>query len=246
MALPYETATRAYYDEFSRGYERHRRPNDPHGYHALLDELEVDLVARYASGRDVLECGCGTGLLLERFVPFARTAKGIDLSPGMLEKARERGLDVTEGSVTALPFADASFDVACSFKVLAHVPQIGKALAEMARVTRPGGVVLAEFYNPLSFRSIAKRAFPAGRISDRRRESEVFTRFDAPWVLPRILPPGTRIEAARGVRIVTPVAAAMRLPVVGPALRRLEVALADGPLAVFGGFYIAVIRKQPT
>ncbi|MGO8999381.1 MAG: class I SAM-dependent methyltransferase [Polyangiaceae bacterium] len=243
MALPYETATRAYYDEFARGYERHRRPNDPHGYHALLDELEVGLVARYGTSRDVLECGCGTGLLLERFASFARSAKGIDLSPGMLEKARQRNLDVCEGSVTALPFPDASFDVACSFKVLAHVPEIGKALAEMARVTRPGGVILAEFYNPISLRSLAKRVLPAGKISDRRRESEVYTRFDAPWVIPRILPPGTRLEAARGVRIVTPVAAAMRIPALGGALRSLELALADGPLAVFGGFYIAVIRR---
>jgi ubiquinone/menaquinone biosynthesis C-methylase UbiE len=243
MALPYETATRAYYDEFARAYEQHRRPNDPHGYHALLDELEIDLVARYGRGKEVLECGCGTGLLLERFVGFARRAKGIDLSPGMLAKARERGLDVCEGSVTDLPFADGSFDVTCSFKVLAHVPQIGKALAEMARVTRPGGVVLAEFYNPLSFRSLAKRALPAGKISERRKESEVYTRFDPPWVIPRILPPGTKLEAARGVRIVTPVAAAMRVPVLGPALRRLEVALADGPMAMFGGFYIAVVRK---
>jgi ubiquinone/menaquinone biosynthesis C-methylase UbiE len=245
MALPYESATRAYYDEFARGYEKHRRPNDPHGYHALLDELEIELVARHGKGRDVLECGCGTGLLLERFAGFARSAKGIDLSPGMLEKARERGLDVRVGSVTELPFEDASFDVTCSFKVLAHVPQIGKALAEMARVTRPGGVILAEFYNPLSFRSLAKRALPAGKISESRRESEVYTRFDPPWVIPRILPPGTKLEGARGVRIVTPVAAAMRVPFLGPALRKLEVILADGPLAVFGGFYIAVIRKGP-
>jgi ubiquinone/menaquinone biosynthesis C-methylase UbiE len=243
MALPYETATRAYYDEFARGYERERRPNDPHGYHALLDELEIDLVARYGTNRDILECGCGTGLLLERFVTFAKSAKGIDLSPGMLEKAKERGLDATEGSVTALPFPDASFDVTCSFKVLAHVPQIGKALAEMARVTRPGGVILAEFYNPLSFRSLAKRALPAGKISEKRNESEVYTRFDAPWVIPRLLPPATKLEGARGVRIVTPVAAAMRVPLLGRALRALEVSLADGPMAMFGGFYIAIVRK---
>jgi ubiquinone/menaquinone biosynthesis C-methylase UbiE len=244
MALPYDTATRAYYDEFARGYERHRRPNDPHGYHALVDELEIALVERYGRGKDVLECGCGTGLLLERFVRFARSARGMDLSPGMLAKAKERGLDVQEGSITSLPYDDASFDVTCSFKVLAHVPQIGKALAEMARVTRPGGVILAEFYNPLSLRSLAKRALPAGKISEGRKESEVFTRFDAPWVIPRILPPGTTLEGARGVRIVTPVAAAMRVPLLGGALRRLEHALADGPLAIFGGFYIAVIRRN--
>ena len=237
-----EAETRAYYDEFSRAYERHR--HDPRGYHALLDGLEVDLTERYGSGRDVLECGCGTGLLLERMKRFARTAKGIDLSPGMLEKARERGLDVQVGSVTALPFADASFDVACSFKVLAHVPEIGKALAEMARVTRPGGVDVAEFYNPLSLRALAKRLGGPGKISDSTRESAVFTRMDPPWVIPRLLPPGVRLEAVRGVRIVTPAAAAMRVPGLRTILWNAEHWLADTPASFFGGFYVAVLRKS--
>src|ERR1043166_8566964 len=149
-------ANRAYYDEFSKSYEEHRRPNRADGYHALVDDLEVELCARYATGRDILECGCGTGLILERLAEFAKHATGVDLSPGMLSLAQARGLDVKEASVTALPFDDASFDVTCSFKVLAHVPDIGKALAEMARVTRPGGVILAEFYNPWGLRAGAK------------------------------------------------------------------------------------------
>ena len=236
-----EAETRAYYDEFAVGYERHR--HDPRGYHALLDGLEISLTERYGSGRDVLECGCGTGLLLERIAKFARTASGIDLSPGMLDKARARGLDVREGSVTALPFADASFDVACSFKVLAHVPDIGKALAEMARVTRPGGVVIAEFYNPLSLRALAKRLGGPGKISDATRESAVYTRMDPPWVIPRLLPPGVRLEAVRGVRIVTPAAFAMRVPGLRRVLWNVEHWLADSPARVFGGFYVAVLRK---
>ena len=238
-------ATRAYYDEFAHSYEAHRRPNDPHGYHALVDDLEVELTSRYGAGRDVLECGCGTGLLLQRFVEFARSAKGIDLSPGMLDLARARGLDVREGSVTDLPFADASFDVTCSYKVLAHVPDIGRALREMARVTRPGGVVLAEFYNPMSLRGLAKKLGPAGKISatTTTRESAVYTRFDPPWRIPRLLPPGVHLEAARGVRIVTPTASAMRIPGVRALLERLEWRLADSPAAVLGGFYVAVLRK---
>jgi ubiquinone/menaquinone biosynthesis C-methylase UbiE len=243
MSDPSHESTRAYYDEFSHGYETHRRPNDAFGYHALVDDLEVDLVRRYGTGRDVLECGCGTGLILERVTRFARRAAGIDLSPGMLRRARERGLDVTEGSVTSLPFDDASFDVTCSFKVLAHVPDVGKALREMARVTRPGGVVLAELYNPLSLRGLAKKLAPAGKISSTKTEEHVYTRWDPPWVVPRLLPPGTRVEAARGVRIVTPAAFAMKIPGIRTALRRLEHALADSPAAVLGGFYVAVIRK---
>ena len=235
--------TRAYYDEFSSSYEAHRRPNDPGGYHALVDDLEVELVERYGAGRDVLECGCGTGLILERIAKFARRASGIDLSPGMLARAMERGLDVSEGSVTSLPFDDGSFDVTCSFKVLAHVHDVGRALAEMARVTRPGGVMLAEFYNPWSFRGVVKRLGPAGKISDRTDESAVYTRFDSPAVLPKILPPGTKVEAARGIRIVTPAAAAMRVPGLRDLLHLAERRLCDSSAARFGGFYVAVIRK---
>jgi ubiquinone/menaquinone biosynthesis C-methylase UbiE len=234
--------TRSYYDEFSKTYETHRRPNDASGYHALVDDLEVELTERYGAGKDVVECGCGTGLILERIARFARSATGIDLSPGMLSVARSRGLDVQEGSVTELPFADASFDVACSFKVLAHVPDIGRALAEMTRVVRPGGVVLAEFYNPWSMRGLAKRVY-AGKISDRTKESAVYTRFDSPGSLPKILPPNTRLEAARGIRIVTPAAAAMKIPGLRGMLRSAERLLCDSPASRFGGFYVAVIRK---
>jgi len=236
-------ATRAYYDEFSHRYEAERRPNRPEGYHALIDDLEVELVERFGVGRDVLECGAGTGLLLERMAGFAASAKGIDLSPGMLEKARARGLDVREASVTAIPFADASFDVTCAFKVLAHVPELGQALAEMARVTRPGGVVLAEFYNPLSLRGLLKRLGPAGWISHTTREHAVYTRFDAPWVVPRVVPSSLRIEGARGVRIIIPSARAMRVPFVRDWLAAAERRLADTRAAFFAGFYVAVLRK---
>jgi ubiquinone/menaquinone biosynthesis C-methylase UbiE len=236
-------ATRAYYDEFSAQYEAERRPNRPDGYHALVDDLEVELVERYGAGRDVLECGAGTGLLLDRMAKFARSAKGIDLSPGMLGHARARGLDVREASVTAIPFADASFDVVCAFKVLAHVPAIVQALAEMARVTRPGGVVVAEFYNPVSLRGLAKRLGPAGRISGATRESAVYTRFDAPWVVPRLLPASVTLEAVRGVRIMTPSARVMRVPGLRWVLRAMEHRLADTRAAFFAGFYAAVLRK---
>jgi ubiquinone/menaquinone biosynthesis C-methylase UbiE len=237
-------AARVYYDEFSSRYEAERRPNRPDGYHALVDDLEVELVERYGAGGDVLECGCGTGLILERIRRFARTAKAIDLSPKMLEQAHARGLDAQEASVTAIPFAPESFDVACAFKVLAHVPQIGRALAEMARVTRPGGVVIAEFYNPASVRGLIKRFAPARAISRLTRENAVYTRFDAPWVIPRVLPPSLRIEAIRGVRIVTPVATAFRLPVVRDWLRKIEWRLADTWAAFFAGFYVVVLRKN--
>jgi ubiquinone/menaquinone biosynthesis C-methylase UbiE len=235
----------SYYDEFSLHYEDARGDNDPGGYHALIDDLEVEFATRYAAGGDVLEVGCGTGLLLARLAAVAHSAKGIDLSPGMLARAKARGLDARQGTATSLPFPDHSFDVTCSFKVLAHVPGIEQALAEMARVTRPDGVVLAEFYNPWSLRGVVKRFGPAGRISASTDEGAVFTRFDSPRRVPKLLPPGWRVIASRGVRIVTPVAAALRIPVIRSILRAGEWALADSPLSIFGGFWIAAIARRP-
>jgi SAM-dependent methyltransferase len=161
----------------------------------------------------------------------------------MLERARERGLDVVEGSATALPFGDASFDVVCSFKVLAHVPDIGTALREMARVTRPGGHVLAEFYNPHSLRGLVKRFGPAGRIAASAHESNVYTRFDSPRAVSALVPPGCSIVTARGVRIATPTAHVMKSTVGRKFFGGVERLLCDSPLRVFGGFYIVALQK---
>lgn len=237
-------ANKTYYNAFSANYERHRGVNDPGGYHELLDELEAEYVSRFATGLSVLEVGCGTGLVLERIRQFAKSAKGVDLSPGMLEKAKARGLDVMEGSATELPFPADSFDVTCSFKVLPHVPEIARALSEMARVTRPGGYILAELYNPFSLRALVKRYGPAGRIALGTHEKNVYLRFDSPARAKEMTPAGCSYAGARGIRIITPTAHAMRVPFVRGGLRRLERLLCDTPLKAFGGFYIATYQKD--
>jgi ubiquinone/menaquinone biosynthesis C-methylase UbiE len=237
--------SKKYYDEFAKRYDDKRGGNVAGGYHDLVDDLEVDLVRRYGEGRDVLEVGCGTGLLLARFAEFAKWAKGIDLSEGMLERARARGLDVEVGSATELPFEDNTFDVSCSFKVLAHVPAIGRALSEMTRVVRPGGHVLAEFYNPHSLRFVAKRLAGPLTVGRDLRENDVFTRFDAPSDVRRMTPNGTELVAVRGIRIVTPAAFALRVPGIRQALVSIEKALADSQASRFAGFYVAVWRKLP-
>lgn len=232
--------TRAYYDDFSGWYERERS----RGYHALIDELEMDIVSPFARGGRVLEVGCGTGLILERLARIADEAWGMDLSPGMLQKAHERGLNVVLGSVTDIPFADESFDLVCSFKVLAHVPDIGHALAEIARVTRPSGHMVLEFYNPWSLRFLAKRLAGPQPISDGRTEADVFTRWDSPSTIRRILPPGVDLVDFRGVRVVTPAAFVHRMPIVSRAVAFAERVCVDSPLRRLGGFLVAIVRKR--
>ncbi|HEY3498249.1 MAG TPA: class I SAM-dependent methyltransferase [Polyangiaceae bacterium] len=232
--------SRDYYDDFSTGYERERH----HGYHALLDELELDVALPFATGREVLEVGCGTGLILGRVAERAARAEGVDLSPGMLELARRRGLSVQEGSATALPFADASFDLVYSFKVLAHVPEIERALGEMARVCRPGGHVLAELYNPWSLRFLAKKLAGPGKISDGRSEADVYTRWDSPTQLGRLFPPELERVDVRGLRVFTPAAFVHKIPVLKTLIGGAERAVTSGPLRWFGGFLVVVARKR--
>ena len=234
------SSTQAYYDTFSASYD------DPRGagYHRLLDDLEMEVIEPLARGKDVLELGCGTGLLLERVAKVARSAKGIDLSPGMLRSAEERGLDVTQGSVTELPWDDGSFDFVYSVKVMAHVPEIQQALREAARVTRPGGTVAVELYNPLSLRYLAKKVFGPQPIGDGRTEADVYTRWDAPWAIDRLLPEGLEREEVRGIRVLTPVAAAHRVPVLRDWLVRGERWAARSPLRWAGGFLLVVARRR--
>lgn len=232
--------TRAYYDDFASWYERERGK----GYHQMLDDLEVGLVRRYGQGAEVLEVGCGTGLILARVAEFAGRAAGLDLSEGMLAKARERGLDVVQGSATALPYADESFDVVYSFKVLAHVEDIRTAMSEMARVTRPGGYVLAEFYNPRSLRYLVKRLKPPTAVSESNHDEAVYTRYDSIDEIKGYLPPSLQWQTVRGIRIVTPISHVHRVPGLGRLVRFAEERLADAPIArELGGFVVAVTRK---
>ncbi len=230
---------RTYYDEFSDWYERERHE----GYHALIDDLELSLAGELVEGRRVLEAGCGTGLLLADLARRADRAVGADLSAGMIARARTRGLSVVQASVTDLPFPDGAFDVVCSFKVLAHIPPIDAALAELVRVTRPGGRLLLEFYNTWSLRYVAKR-IRAGRISDRTTEAAVFTRWEPPRALLDRLPPGVRLDAVRGVRVFTPFGLLHRVPGVRRALASLERWAVDSPLRWFGGFFVVVATKE--
>jgi ubiquinone/menaquinone biosynthesis C-methylase UbiE len=233
-------SVRGYYDDAAGWYDRGRGQR----YHQLLDELALELIERHGRGGRVLEVGCGTGRLLAPMAEFTADAIGVDLSAGMLGHARARGLRVVQGSATALPFATGSFDLACSFKVLAHVPAIDVALAELARVVRPGGWVLAEFYNARSLRRLVKRVVGARPVSATTDEAGVFTRYDRADQLAGYLPPTLRWEATRGVRVLTPAARLHDLPVLGPVLARAERAAADHRLLRgLGGFLIVVARR---
>ena len=106
-------------------------------------QAAFDAVARTAPQR-ILEVGCGEGELAERFVrELGCEVVAIDQSERMVELTRARGVDARVADVQALPFPDEEFDCALAAWMLYHVRDVGRALAELARVVRPGGRLVA-------------------------------------------------------------------------------------------------------
>jgi SAM-dependent methyltransferase len=98
------------------------------------------------AGLDWCDVGCGTGALAQAIAARRAPAGvlGVDPSAAFLAAARRRGsLDVVAGTATAIPVRDARFDRVVSALVLNFVPEPDRALAEMRRITRPGGLVAA-------------------------------------------------------------------------------------------------------
>jgi ubiquinone/menaquinone biosynthesis C-methylase UbiE len=95
----------------------------------------------------VLDSGTGAGVLALALAPLVREVVGIDLVPELLEAARAEAppnATFLEGDSTALPFEAGSFDLAGSRRTLHHIGRPELAVAELARVTRPGGRIFVD------------------------------------------------------------------------------------------------------
>ncbi len=132
--------------EYRRMYEAEQAQWWYAGMRALSRAvLEAPLRSLADGGRrlSILDAGCGTGANLALFSPFGR-AVGVDLSKDAIAFCRERGVPAARAGLLALPFAEGTFDGVASFDVIYHawVANDRAATREMARVLRPGGLML--------------------------------------------------------------------------------------------------------
>ena len=106
-------------------------------------DVAFEAVAELSPAR-VLEVGGGPGELAERIgTELGCEVVMLDVSPRKVELARARGVDARVGDVQELPFEDGEFECTVAAWMLFHLPDLDRGLAELARVTRPGGRLVA-------------------------------------------------------------------------------------------------------
>jgi ubiquinone/menaquinone biosynthesis C-methylase UbiE len=117
--------------------EPHFRPENRAKVRRVLETL-----APRAGGGRLLDVGCGTGFVIDLARDLFARIDGIDVTPAMLERVDRSGghVFVAEARAEALPFADATFDMASSYAFMHHVTDHVAILREVRRVLRPGGL----------------------------------------------------------------------------------------------------------
>jgi ubiquinone/menaquinone biosynthesis C-methylase UbiE len=140
-----KASTREHFDRWSREYEHDRVSR-------RLQELQLEALAALAPRPDdrMLDVGCGSGAAVRTAARTVDRAVGVDLSEGMIGRARELGratanVEFSVADAEALPFDDAAFTALLCTTSFHHYPSPDRAVAEMARVLTPAGrVVIAD------------------------------------------------------------------------------------------------------
>ncbi|MFE9928671.1 class I SAM-dependent methyltransferase [Streptomyces sp. NPDC005533] len=167
------------YDAFAEAYTVENETNLINAYYERPAMLAL---AGDVSGRRILDVGCGSGPLFGALRERGAVVSGFDASAGMLELARRRLGDSADLQVAdlggPLPYADDTFDDVVASLVLHYLEDWGPALAELRRVLKPGGRLIASVDHPFAVHLMHRQA-------DREAEYNYFdtTNWNAEWTI---------------------------------------------------------------
>ena len=139
------------YDSFAEGYAAENESNLINGYYGRPAILNL---AGDVAGRRILDAGCGSGPIAAALRDRGAIVAGFDASAGMLELARRRlgpGADLHLADLASpLPFGDGTFDDVIAVSVLHYLQDWTGPLAELRRVLKPGGRLIAAVEHPFA------------------------------------------------------------------------------------------------
>ncbi len=92
----------------------------------------------------LVDVACGGGLLAPHIAAHGYGHVGVDISGSALDVARDHGVTVVRADAAQLPLADASADVVVAGECLEHVPGMGRVVAELCRILKPGGTLVVD------------------------------------------------------------------------------------------------------
>lgn len=145
-------------------YEEHHRERRAEGEFVFVPERIPLFQAAIGRGKRVLDLGCRSGALT-RHILEGNELVGLDVDAAALAKASDLGIEPVQANVEKpLPFEDASFDAVVAGELFEHLQFPDALVAEIARVLRPGGVLVGSV--PNAFRLQGRLRFLLGRAPE--------------------------------------------------------------------------------
>jgi len=145
-------------------YEEHHRERRAEGEFVFVPERIPLFQAAIGRGKRVLDLGCRSGALTRHFLE-GNELVGLDVDAAALAKASDLGIEPVQANVEEpLPFEDASFDAVVAGELFEHLQFPDALVAEIARVLRPGGVLVGSV--PNAFRLQGRLRFLLGRAPE--------------------------------------------------------------------------------
>ena len=221
-------------------------------------DRRLEMVREYVDLEDaaVLDVGCGIGTYVRRFGQFSGDVHGIEVEEERVAEASAELPNIVHAYGEALPYPDDRFDLVFSNEVIEHVDDDRQTAAEMVRVTRPGGAIVAFAPNRLypfeTHGAYFGKRYVFGNIPFINWLPDPLRDRFAPHVRAYTMKGIERLFAGQPVRLVHHRVIypgfdniSARYPLLGRFLRRALYVAEHTPLHAFGLSHFLVLRKRP-